>query len=433
MPTPARRKAQLHLLASLSLISLSACADIPTAATAQAAPAQLSAAASTSAAPPAAAAQAQTFIQWRDAFRQEALSKGIDASLFDRAFDGVTPDADVIKADRSQPEFSRPVWAYLDSALSNQRVATGRSRLSAEQQTLDAIEQRYGVDRHILAAIWGLESNYGQNMGSRQVIRSLATLAHEGRRPGFAHDQLLAALDILQHRDIEPSGMLGSWAGAMGQTQFIPTTYNQYAVDFDGNGRRDIWNSPADALASAANYLRASGWQSGQRWGQEVRLPANFDYALADPGVKKSVAEWQALGVRPANQDSFAATMAEQRAALLLPAGHKGPAFLLQHNFSTIMRYNNSSSYALAIGLLSDRFQGGGQIQGDWPTADRPLSRSERLELQQLLTDRGLEPGGIDGIIGANTRNAIRRFQQQQGVPADGYASAALLEQLRKQ
>ena len=279
MPTPARRKAQLHLLASLSLISLSACADIPTAATAQAAPAQLSAAASTSAAPPAAAAQAQTFIQWRDAFRQEALSKGIDASLFDRAFDGVTPDADVIKADRSQPEFSRPVWAYLDSALSNQRVATGRSRLSAEQQTLDAIEQRYGVDRHILAAIWGLESNYGQNMGSRQVIRSLATLAHEGRRPGFAHDQLLAALDILQHRDIEPSGMLGSWAGAMGQTQFIPTTYNQYAVDFDGNGRRDIWNSPADALASAANYLRASGWQSGQRWGQEVRLPANFDYA----------------------------------------------------------------------------------------------------------------------------------------------------------
>ena len=433
MPTPARRKAQLHLLASLSLISLSACADIPTAATAQAAPAQLSAAASTSAAPPAPAAQAQTFIQWRDAFRQEALSKGIDASLFDRAFDGVTPDADVIKADRSQPEFSRPVWAYLDSALSNQRVATGRSRLSAEQQTLDAIEQRYGVDRHILAAIWGLESNYGQNMGSRQVIRSLATLAHEGRRPGFAHDQLLAALDILQHRDIEPSGMLGSWAGAMGQTQFIPTTYNQYAVDFDGNGRRDIWNSPADALASAANYLRASGWQSGQRWGQEVRLPANFDYALADPGVKKSVAEWQALGVRPTNQNSFAATMAEQRAALLLPAGHKGPAFLLQHNFSTIMRYNNSSSYALAIGLLSDRFQGGGQIQGDWPTADRPLSRSERLELQQLLTDRGLEPGGIDGIIGANTRNAIRRFQQQQGVPADGYASAALLEQLRKQ
>jgi len=424
MPTPARRKAQLHLLASLSLISLGACADTPTTAPAQPAPAQISA---------AAAPQAPTFNQWRDAFRQEALDKGIDASLFDRAFDGVTPDADVIKADRSQPEFSRPVWAYLDSALSNQRVATGRSRLSAQEETLEAIEQRYGVDRHILAAIWGLESNYGQNMGSRQVIRSLATLAHEGRRPGFAHDQLLAALDILQHRDIEPNGMLGSWAGAMGQTQFIPTTYNQYAVDFDGNGRRDIWNSPADALASAANYLKASGWHSGQRWGQEVRLPANFDYALADPGVKKSVAEWQALGVRPANQDSFAGNMADQRAALLLPAGHKGPAFLLQHNFSTIMRYNNSSSYALAIGLLSDRFQGGGQIQGDWPTADRPLSRSERLELQQLLTQRGLEPGGIDGIIGANTRNPIRRFQQQQGVPADGYASAALLEQLRQQ
>ncbi|UJJ30905.1 lytic murein transglycosylase [Halopseudomonas maritima] len=425
---PARRT-RLQLLTSLSLLCLGACAETPSVAQ------NLTPAVVAPTAPATASVetpqQPQTFSAWQADFRREALSKGIDADLFDRAFSGVTPDPDVIRADRSQPEFSRPVWAYLDGALSNLRVAGGKRRLRDEATTFDAIEQRYGVDRHILTAIWGLESNFGQNMGSREVIRSLATLAHEGRRPAFAHDQLLAALDILQHRDIEPRAMLGSWAGAMGQTQFIPTTYNQYAVDFDGNGRRDIWNSSADALASAAHYLKASGWQSGQRWGQEVRLGASFDYALADPSVKKSVSEWQALGVRPAVADSFAAELTDKQASILLPAGYRGPAFLLLHNFSTIMRYNNSTSYALAIGLLSDRFQGNGQIQGQWPTEDRPLSRSERLELQRLLTQRGLEPGGIDGIIGANTRNAIRRFQQQRGVPADGYASAALLEQLR--
>lgn len=425
---PARRT-RLQLLTSLSLLCLGACAETPSVAQ------NLTPAVVAPTAPATASIetpqQPQTFSAWQADFRREALSKGIEADLFDRAFSGVTPDPDVIRADRSQPEFSRPIWAYLEGALSNLRVAGGQRRLRDEATTFDAIEQRYGVDRHILTAIWGLESNFGQNMGSREVIRSLATLAHEGRRPAFAHDQLLAALDILQHRDIEPSGMLGSWAGAMGQTQFIPTTYNQYAVDFDGNGRRDIWNSSADALASAAHYLKASGWQSGQRWGQEVRLGADFDYALADPSVKKSVSEWQALGVRPAVADSFAAELTDKQASILLPAGYRGPAFLLLHNFSTIMRYNNSTSYALAIGLLSDRFQGNGQIQGQWPTEDRPLSRSERLELQRLLTERGLEPGGIDGIIGANTRNAIRRFQQQQGVPADGYASAALLEQLR--
>lgn len=432
MSTPPSRKARLHLLASFSLVCLSACADTPNVAIAQPAPLQPSVAPATTAPIQPQAPKPQTFAQWRDSFRQEALGKGIDAELFDRAFAGITPDEDVIKADRSQPEFSRPVWAYLDSAMSSQRVATGRSRLGAQRETLDAIEQRYGVDRHILTAIWGLESNYGQNMGNHQVIRSLATLAHEGRRPGFAHDQLLAALDILQHRDIEPSGMLGSWAGAMGQTQFIPTTYNQYAVDFDGNGRRDIWNSAADALASAAHYLQQSGWRSGQPWGQEVMLPANFDYAQADPAVKKTVAEWQALGVTATGGQRLAENLADQRAALLLPAGHRGPAFLLLHNFSTIMRYNNSSSYALAIGLLSERFQGGGQIVAAWPTNDRPLSRSERIELQTLLTEKGLEPGGIDGIIGSNTRRAIRSFQQQQDWPADGYASVELLEALRQ-
>ena len=269
-------------------------------------------------------------------------------------------------------------------------------------------------------------------MGNRQVIRSLATLAHEGRRPTFAHDQLLGAMDILQHRDIEPERMLGSWAGAMGQTQFIPTTYNQYAVDFDGDGRRDIWFSATDALASAAHYLQQSGWQSGQPWGQEVKLPDGFDYALADSSIRKPMQQWAELGITDAKGAPLAPGLNEQSAALLLPAGHRGPAFLVMNNFRTIMRYNNSSSYALAIGLLSERFQGGGKVVGSWPTSDRPLSRSERTELQTLLTQQGFEPGGIDGIIGANTRAAIRRVQQQLSWPADGYPTPELLEQLKR-
>ncbi|MEH6565049.1 MAG: lytic murein transglycosylase [Halopseudomonas sp.] len=425
------RRTGIRLLACASLFSLTACADTP--AIAQAEPVR------PAAAQPSAAnvmvepvVMQRSFADWRADFRAEALALGIEPQLFDRAFAGVSPDPDVIKADRSQPEFSRPVWAYLDGALSSQRVATGQRKLAEQRTSIDAIEQRYGVDRHILAAIWGLESNFGQNMGDRQVIRSLATLAHEGRRPAFAHDQLLGALDILQHRDIEPEQMLGSWAGAMGQTQFIPTTYNEYAVDFDQDGRRDIWNSSADALASAAHYLQQSGWQPGQPWGQEVKLPPSFDYALADSSVRKTVQQWADLGVTDIKGTPLPANIREHSAALLLPAGHRGPAFLVLSNFRSIMRYNNSTSYALAIGLLSERFQGGGKVVAGWPTEDRPLSRSERTELQTLLTEQGFEPGGIDGIIGANTRTAIRRLQQQLGWPADGYPTPELLEQLRR-
>lgn len=372
-----------------------------------------------------------TFDVWRSNFRREALDAGVPADLFDRVFRGMEPDPAIIRADQSQPEFTRPVWEYLDGALSPQRIANGRRLLTQHEQTLSAIEQRYGVDRHILVAIWGLESNFGSNMGDRHVIRSLATLAFEGRRPTFAHAQLLAALDILERGDIDPDRMLGSWAGAMGQTQFIPTTYNSYAVDFDGNGKRDIWNSAADALASAANYLNASNWQAGQPWGVEVRLDQGFDYSLADMTVRKPVSEWSSLGVNDANGRPLNPAMAEQSGSLILPTGHRGPAFLVFGNFRSILRYNNSTSYALAIGLLAERFQGHGQIQASWPKDDKPLSRTDRHELQQLLQDGGFEPGGVDGIIGANTREAIRRFQQSLGLPADGYATVALLEKLR--
>ncbi|HBB24151.1 MAG TPA: lytic murein transglycosylase, partial [Pseudomonas sp.] len=255
-----------------------------------------------------------------------------------------------------------------------QRVRSGQRLLNEHAATLDRIEARYGVDRETLVAVWGLESSFGQIMGDKSVIRSLATLAHEGRRPAFAKSQLIAALEILQHGDVSPQQMRGSWAGAMGQTQFIPTTYNTHAVDFDGDGKRDIWNSSADALASAAHYLQASGWKQGQPWGFEVQLPSGFDYALADNEIRKPLAEWRRLGLRglPGGRD-------EANASLLLPAGHRGPAFLIMDNFRAILRYNNSSAYALAIGLLSESFQGKGQVAGSWPRGEQPLSRSERL------------------------------------------------------
>ncbi|GGJ98116.1 murein transglycosylase [Pseudomonas matsuisoli] len=372
----------------------------------------------------------QNFSEWLQQFRQESLARGIDPATFDSAFTGLSPDPSVIAADRSQPEFTRPVWVYLDGALSSQRVAKGQQLLAQYADTLRQLEQLYGVDREILVAVWGLESNFGSIMGSKSVIRSLATLAHEGRRPDFAHDQLFAALQILQRGDITPERMIGSWAGAMGQTQFMPTTYNTHAVDFDGDGRRDIWGSAPDALASAAHYLQASGWRNGLPWGMEVRLPQSFDYAQADESIRKPIREWQQLGITPAG-DWPTNLSANETASLLLPAGHRGPAFLLTSNYRAILRYNNSSSYALAISLLAARFEGAGQIVGQWPKGDEPLSRSERTELQQRLIDAGFEPGAPDSIIGANTRKAIRGFQQRLGWPADGYPDHNLLNELR--
>lgn len=371
-----------------------------------------------------------SFADWRQALRAEALQKGIDAAVFDHAFSGITPDPAVMKADSSQPEFTRPVWEYLDGAVSASRIGRGRVLLAQHNVMLRQIEQRYGVDAPVLVAVWGLESNFGNNIGSNSVIRSLATLAYEGRRQGFWRNQLLAALQILQHGDIPSERMVGSWAGAMGQTQFMPTTYNEHAVDFDGDGKRDLWTSSGDALASAAHYLQSSGWQRGQPWGFEVRLPKQFDYFHADPDQRRTLAEWQALGVTPAISSKGASP--DSRATLVLPAGHRGPAFLLLDNFRSILRYNNSTSYALAIGLLADNFLKPSEIQASWPRDERQLGRSERIELQGLLSKNGFDPGPADGIIGANTRKAIRLLQLQQGEPADGYPSLELLELLRK-
>ncbi|MEJ8320427.1 lytic murein transglycosylase [Pseudomonas oryzihabitans] len=421
-------------LVTLLTAALAACAQTQT--TPSAAPSSSSSSKPAPAAnAPASAAEAmpqpdESFEQWRSRFRTLALGRGISAATFDQAFAGVQPDPAVIAADRSQPEFTKPVWEYLESAVSPLRVRNGKSLLIQQAGLLASLEARYGIEPARLVAFWGMESNYGNNMGNKGVIRSLATLAYEGRRPDFAQDQLIAALGILQHGDVTADRMIGSWAGAMGQTQFIPTTYDQYAVDFDGDGRRDIWGSTADALASTANYLKASGWQDGKPWGYEVRVPANFDYSLADMGVRKSLAEWNALGIQGLGLPQPAAQPSDS-ASLLLPAGHRGPAFLVFNNFRTILKYNNSSSYALGVALLSERYRDAGQIAGSWPTDDLPLSRSERVELQQRLAALGLDPGSADGIIGANTRKAIRAYQQSQGWPADGYPNHQLLDKLR--
>ncbi|MGN8346451.1 lytic murein transglycosylase [Pseudomonas sp. SMV71] len=432
-----RRWPVRQLIAATSIALLVACAEKPTAADAQ--PLQtVPAVAAPAMVPPVVPtgddldlAPTQTFAEWQAGFRKEALAAGIRAELFDRAFAGVSPDMSVIKADRSQPEFTRPVWEYLDGALAPLRVSKGKSLLQQNAQVLQNIEQRYGVDRQALVAVWGLESNFGQIQGSKSVINSLATLAYEGRRPAFAHAQLIAALQILQQGDIAPEKMLGSWAGAMGQTQFIPTTYNTHAVDFDGDGRRDIWGSSTDALASTAHYLQSSGWQRGQPWGFEVELEKDFDYALADGTIRKTVAEWVDLGVSTYAGGPIAPGEWKLSASLLLPAGHSGPAFLVFDNFRAILKYNNSSSYALAVGLLSERFSGGGLVYGQWPKDDLPLSRTERIELQTLLSKHNYDAGNPDGIIGANTRKAIRSAQQSFGWPADGYPTHKLLEALR--
>lgn len=370
-----------------------------------------------------------TFTEWQTNFRQKALTAGIRSHVFERAFYGITPDPAVVRADRSQPEFSKPVWEYLEGATAPTRVRRGRQLLALYANSLNQLEQRYGVPRQILAAIWGMESNFGSNMGSNNVIRALATLAFEGRRPDFATEQLLAALQIVQQGDITPERMLGSWAGAMGQTQFIPTTYQQHAVDFDGDGRRDIWASSVDALASTANYLKNTGWQRGQQWGVEVSLPANFDYSVADMDTRQSIGEWRAQGVRITGPLYNSPPNAS--ASLLLPAGYRGPAFLVFDNFRTLLRYNNSATYALAVSILAEQFHNSGQVIAHWPRDEVMLTRTERIEMQQMLTRLGLYSGETDGIIGTNTKRAIRSSQQQLNLPADGYPTKRLLEKLR--
>ncbi|MBN2907796.1 MAG: lytic murein transglycosylase [Rhodobacteraceae bacterium] len=369
------------------------------------------------------------FQRWIEGFRSRAAARGISGATFDAAFAGARYNTDVIERDRNQSEFTKTIWDYLDSAASETRIQNGRAALREHARLLDRIEARYGVDKEVVVAIWGLESAYGAYRGSTPIIEALATLAYDGRRGAFFEQQLIAALKIIQAGDTDARHMTGSWAGAMGHTQFIPTSYLAYAVDFTGDGKRDIWSDdPADALASTAAYLARFGWTKGQPWGVEVKLPRDFDHRLADRGVMKRPADWAALGVR--DMDGRAVPN-HGRASILLPAGARGAAFMIFDNFAVIERYNTADAYVIGVGHLSDRIKGGPAIRAQWPRDDRALKFAERKELQERLTRAGFDTRGIDGKIGPNTILAVRAFQRSVGMIPDGYASLEILKRLR--
>ncbi len=374
-------------------------------------------------------AEAGSFEDWLRAFRGRAMAQGISARVIDQAFDGIRFDAKVVERDRNQNEFTKTIWDYLGTAVSEARIANGRAALRKNATLLSRIEAKFGVDRQILVAIWGLESAYGAFRGNDNTIQSLATLAYDPRRRGFFEEQLMEALRILDQGHVSAVRMRGSWAGAMGHTQFMPTSFRDHAVDWDGDGRRNIWSDdPADALASAAAYLKNHGWKRGQPWGVEVRLPRGFDYKLANRAILKTPADWAALGVK--DWDGVAVPD-HGMASVLLPAGAEGAAFLIFDNFEVLEDYNTADAYVIGVGHLGDRILGAGPIRGGWPRQDRALSYAERIELQKRLTAQGFDTQKIDGKIGPLTINAVRAFQVARGLVPDGYASPRLLDRLR--
>ena len=369
--------------------------------------------------------EAARFAAWLAAFRAEARAAGIREATLQAALDPAQLRPRTIELDRNQAEFTRAIWDYLDTAVSPTRVANGQARLAQVQREADAASARYGVPVAVLMAVWGMESNYGGNYGDVPVVDALATLAFEGRREAWARQELLTALRIIDQGHIDRAHMIGSWAGAMGQTQFMPSAFMAHAVDADGDGRRDIWRSMADVLASTANYLHKAGWRSGEPCAHEVVLPPGFDPERADPAVRQATSQWAQEGVRSVAGDRLP-DMAD--AAILQPAGVHGPAFLAGANFRAVLRYNNATSYALGVCHLAHRIAGGGPISAPWPRDQRPLSRSEVQALQTALARRGLNPGAADGVMGPATRSAVRAFQRSLGLPADGFATATLLE-----
>jgi lytic murein transglycosylase len=361
---------------------------------------------------------------WPDAAR-----RSISRASFDRFTANLEPDLRIMDFVDAQPEFTKAFWDYVDQLVNDERIAKGREILAKYEPTFAAVEKAYGVDRYTIVAIWGIETKFGTVLGERPVIRSTATLACVGRRQAYFRDEFLAALEILHRGDVKPELLKGSWAGAFGATQFMPTAFKRYAIDFDGDGRRDVVESVPDIVASTANHLVKAGWISGSTWGYEVALPQGFNYLLADPLRRLTLHEWERLGVRRIAGAAF--PRPGDRAYLWVPAGARGPGFLMLDNFRVIMKYNPAEAYALAIGHLSDRLRGGGPIAQEWPRDERVLTRAERLELQQRLAGRGFDIGEPNGRLGAKTRAAVRDFQAKSGLIPDGFASAAILERLR--
>jgi lytic murein transglycosylase len=361
---------------------------------------------------------------WPDAAR-----RGISQDSFQKFTAGLQPDLRIMDLMDSQPEFTKAIWDYLDILVNDNRLAKGREILAKYKPQFDAVEKAYGVDRYIIASIWGIESNYSTQMGDRSVLNSTATLACIGRRQKYFRDEFLVALEILHRGDLTPEQLRGSWAGAFGPTQFMPTAFKRYAVDADGDGRRDVVDNPYDLIASTANNLKKDGWQTGATWGFEIVIPKGFNFMLADRAKAMTLAQWDHLGVKRADGKPY--PKPAEKAYLLAPAGAQGPGFLMLTNFRVIMKYNPAEAYALAIGHFADRLRGGPPFVQPWPRQERVLSRAERLELQQLLAQRGFYKGTPDGQFGGATREALRSFQASIGAPADGFASSDVLERLR--
>jgi len=374
-----------------------------------------------------AAAEAD-FATWLDGVRAEALKKGISDEVLGRALGLVAPIKRVIELDRRQPEFTMTLWRYFSWTVNDKRIARGREMLKKHATLLGRVEKKFGVQARFLVAFWGLETNFGSNFGAFPMVGAVATLAHDARRSSFFRAQLIAALQIIQRGDVAHDAK-ASWAGAMGNMQFIPTTYRDFAIDFDGDGKRDLWNSLPDVFGSAANYLKRSGWDGKRTWGREVKLPKDFDPDHSGLDRKRPLAEWKKLGLRKA--DGKKLPTVDVDASLVLPAGMGGPAFLVYRNFHATMAWNRSILYALAIGHLADRLAGGPALSVKAPKGEKALARRDVMEIQRLLTRFGFDTGGADGVAGPMTRRAIKGFQKSRKLPADGYAGYGLLERLR--
>ena len=373
-----------------------------------------------------AAAPTGDFGVWLVGFDARARSAGISQATLSQARPQMRYLPQTITLDRRQSEFGARIWEYLDSAVTTTRISQGQAAMRQHSGLLSRIEERFGVPPEVVVAIWGIETSFGANRGSTPILATLATLAKDGRRGAYFEEQLIDALKIVQAGDISPQAMIGSWAGAFGHTQFMPSSYLTYAVDFSGNGRRDVWGTdPADALASAANYLARRGWTRGQPWAVEVSLPSGFD--LGATGQRQSADAWGRAGLRPAAGGALASGMSR----LILPGGARGPAFLAYDNYDVLKEYNISDAYVLALGHLSDRLRGGGALRGQWPRGDRALNLSERTELQRRLNELGHDTGGIDGRIGPATVAALQAWQRAVGIPPDGYVNAEILARLR--
>ncbi len=371
---------------------------------------------------------AESFEEWLAGLRAEAIQLGIRVATVDRALAGATLIERAIKQDRSQPEFTQTFAKYFYSRVSQKRIERGRALLQKHAGLLGKVHARYGVQPRFLVAFWGLETNFGDYFGKYPLVSSLATLSYEGRRGPFFRAQLLALLQIIDQGDIGPD-VAGSWAGAMGHLQFMPITYREYAIDMDGDNKRDLWNSLPDVFGSASNYLSGVGWDGSKTWGREVKLPAGFDFELARLNVRKSLAEWQTLGVRRA--DGRDLPKVDIEGAIVLPGGHTGPAFVVYRNFRKIMVWNGSIFYALSVGHLADRIAGRGGLLVKPSRTEKPLLRTEVMEIQTLLAAKGHDGGAADGIVGAKTRAAVRAYQKTAGMVPDGYPTAQLLDRLR--